>query len=130
MLSFSVTIFYSLSVTLLTNIFVFVYFLMQVAMTNVLLWIFTWTPYAVITMIGCFGNSMLVTPMASMVPAVLGLMPFLSTHPRFSVRIHVLIIKERVLTGFELFEVNLPLHRRMGKINPLPKVSQFFLNIS
>jgi len=43
----------------------------KVAITNVLLWFCIWTPYALITMIGCFGNSMLVTPLVSQLPAFL-----------------------------------------------------------
>ena len=44
----------------------------KVAITNVLLWFCIWSPYAIITMIGCFGNSMLVTPLVSQLPAFLG----------------------------------------------------------
>jgi hypothetical protein len=51
--------------TLITN-------LLQVAITNVLLWFCIWTPYAVVTMIGQFGNPMLVTPLVSQLPAFLG----------------------------------------------------------
>ena len=32
----------------------------KVAITNVLIWVAAWTPYAVIAMMGCFGNSALV----------------------------------------------------------------------
>jgi hypothetical protein len=45
---------------------------LQVAITNVLLWFCIWTPYAVVTMIGQFGNPMLVTPLVSQLPAFLG----------------------------------------------------------
>ena len=41
------------------------------AITNVCLWIFTWTPYATVVMIGCFGNRSLVTPLVSALPAFL-----------------------------------------------------------
>ncbi|XP_023330327.1 compound eye opsin BCRH1 [Eurytemora carolleeae] len=43
----------------------------KVAITNVLLWFCIWSPYAIVTMIGCFGNSMLVTPLVSQLPAFL-----------------------------------------------------------
>jgi r-opsin len=46
--------------------------MLQVAITNVLLWFCIWTPYAVVTMIGQFGNPMLVTPLVSQLPAFLG----------------------------------------------------------
>ena len=49
----------------------------KVAITNVLLWVCTWTPYAVITMIGVFGNQMLVTPLVAQLPSFLGDL----THP-------------------------------------------------
>ncbi len=41
-------------------------------MTSVMVWAFTWTPYAVITMVGCFGDPMLITPLASIIPVVMG----------------------------------------------------------
>ena len=37
-----------------------------------MVWAFTWTPYAVITMVGCFGDPMLITPLASIIPVVMG----------------------------------------------------------
>ena len=56
--------------------FVWIFFIysrsFKVAITNVLLWFCIWSPYAIITMIGCFGNSMLVTPLVSQLPAFLG----------------------------------------------------------
>jgi hypothetical protein len=44
----------------------------QVAITNVLLWFCIWTPYAVVNMIAQYGNLMLVTPLASQLPAFFG----------------------------------------------------------
>ena len=32
----------------------------KVAITNVLIWVAAWTPYAAVAMIGCFGNKLLV----------------------------------------------------------------------
>ena len=46
----------------------------QVAITNVLLWAAAWTPYAVVALIGCYGNQMLVTPLVSQLPVFLGKM--------------------------------------------------------
>ena len=44
----------------------------KVAITNVLLWVVTWTPYATIAMIGVFGNQMLITPLVAQLPSFLG----------------------------------------------------------
>ena len=44
----------------------------KVAITNVMLWVCTWTPYAVITMIGVFGDQMMVTPLVAQLPSFLG----------------------------------------------------------
>ena len=48
----------------------------KVAITNVLLWFSTWTPYAVVSMIGVFGDQMMITPLVAQLPAFLGLKPF------------------------------------------------------
>ena len=37
----------------------------KVAITNCLMWTVAWTPYAVVSMMACFGNRMLVTPLAA-----------------------------------------------------------------
>ena len=44
----------------------------QVAITNVMLWLCTWTPYAIVTAIGCFGNQSFITPLVSQLPSFLG----------------------------------------------------------
>ena len=44
----------------------------KVAITNVMLWLCTWTPYAVVVAIGCFGDQSLVTPLVSQLPSFLG----------------------------------------------------------
>nr|BAQ54884.1 opsin, rhodopsin-7 like [Epiophlebia superstes] len=56
----------------------------------VALWFVSWTPYAIVALLGISGNQRLVTPLASMVPALLCKMascvdPFVYaiTHPRF-----------------------------------------------
>jgi len=41
----------------------------KVAITNVMLWICIWTPYAFVNMIAVFGNQAIVTPMVSQIPA-------------------------------------------------------------
>ena len=38
-----------------------------------LLWIVTWTPYAIVAMIGVFGNQMLITPLVAQLPSFLGI---------------------------------------------------------
>merc|ERR1719260_687903 len=62
----------------------------KVAITNVLLWIVTWTPYAIVAMIGVFGNQMLITPLVAQLPSFLAktsscLNPvvFAVSHPKF-----------------------------------------------
>jgi hypothetical protein len=45
---------------------------MQVAITNVMLWFCIWTPYSLVTMIGQFGNPMLITPLVAQLPAFFG----------------------------------------------------------
>merc|ERR1712025_59120 len=41
----------------------------KVAITNVMLWVGIWSPYAIVCMISCFGNRALVTPLVSQIPA-------------------------------------------------------------
>ena len=43
----------------------------KVAVTNVLLWICAWTPYASVVLIGQFGNRSLITPLVSQMPSML-----------------------------------------------------------
>ncbi|XP_023334325.1 compound eye opsin BCRH2 isoform X3 [Eurytemora carolleeae] len=43
----------------------------KVAITNVMLWVCIWSPYAIVVMIGCFGNMQLVTPMVAALPSFL-----------------------------------------------------------
>jgi len=62
----------------------------KVAITNVMLWLCTWTPYAVVVAIGCFGDQSLVTPLVSQLPSFLAktascLNPvvYAVSHPKF-----------------------------------------------
>jgi len=62
----------------------------KVAITNVMLWLCTWTPYAVVVAIPVFGNPMLVTPIVSQLPAFLAKtsscinpIVFAVSHPKF-----------------------------------------------
>jgi len=41
----------------------------KVAITNVMLWVTIWSPYAFVNMIAVFGNQAIVTPMVSQIPA-------------------------------------------------------------
>lgn len=41
----------------------------KVAISNVIIWIVAWTPYATVCMIGSFGDKSLVTPLTSQLPA-------------------------------------------------------------
>ncbi|XP_023334314.1 compound eye opsin BCRH2 [Eurytemora carolleeae] len=44
---------------------------LRVAITNVMLWICIWSPYAIVVMTGCFGNMNLITPMVAALPSFL-----------------------------------------------------------
>ena len=44
----------------------------QVAITNVLLWVCIWSPYAFVNMIAVFGNQSIVSPLVSQIPAFMG----------------------------------------------------------
>ena len=41
----------------------------KVAVTNVLLWIAIWSPYATVVIMVVFGNRDLITPLGSQIPA-------------------------------------------------------------
>jgi len=41
----------------------------KVAITNVMLWVTIWSPYAFVNMIAVFGNQIVVTPLVSQIPA-------------------------------------------------------------
>lgn len=43
--------------------------LAKLALNNVLVWLLAWTPYAVVCLIGSFGNTALVTPLVSQLPS-------------------------------------------------------------
>ena len=62
----------------------------KVAITNVLLWAFIWSPYAIVSMIGTFGDRRLVTPLVSQLPAffaksasALNPIVFALSHPKY-----------------------------------------------
>lgn len=62
----------------------------KVAITNVLIWAFAWTPYAVVVLIGCFGNRSLVTPLVCQLPSMFAKtaccfnpLVFAGSHPKF-----------------------------------------------
>ena len=62
----------------------------KVAITNVLIWAFAWTPYAVICLIGCFGNRSLITPLVCQLPSFFAKtaccfnpLVFAGSHPKF-----------------------------------------------
>ena len=57
---------------------------------NVLVWVAAWTPYAVVCMIGSFGNRMTVTPLVSQIPAfgaklasVFNPLVLMKSHPKY-----------------------------------------------
>ena len=41
------------------------------AVTNVLLWVCAWTPYAAVVLVGQFGNKDLLTPLTAQLPSML-----------------------------------------------------------
>merc|ERR1711973_1005806 len=41
----------------------------KVAITNVMLWVVIWSPYAFVNLIACFGNQAIVTPLVSQIPS-------------------------------------------------------------
>ena len=43
----------------------------KVAIINVTLWIFAWTPFAVVSMLGVFGDSSLIGPIVSEIPVIM-----------------------------------------------------------
>lgn len=47
-------------------------YLFKVSITNVLLWIGTWGPYAIVVLIGLIGQHQIITPLFSGLPALLG----------------------------------------------------------
>jgi len=62
----------------------------KVAITNVMLWVGIWSPYAIVCMISCFGNRALITPLVSQIPAFMAkiascLNPvvFAVSHPKY-----------------------------------------------
>ena len=64
--------------------------LAKVAVTNVLLWICAWAPYATVVLIGQFGNKSLITPLVSQMPSMLAKtcscfnpIVYAISHPRF-----------------------------------------------
>lgn len=64
----------------------------------IILWLISWTPYAIVALLGIFSNQSLLTPTASMVPALFAKMasvidPFVygHSHPRFRYEIRKLL---------------------------------------
>merc|ERR1711872_337275 len=62
----------------------------KVAITNVLLWLCTWSPYAIVNFIAVFGNQALVTPLVSQIPSFaaktascLNPLVYAISHPRY-----------------------------------------------
>jgi len=62
----------------------------KVAVTNVLLWIAIWSPYATVVIMGVFGNRDLITPLGSQIPACAAKMAsifnpimFALAHPKY-----------------------------------------------
>ncbi|EEB10005.1 class A rhodopsin-like G-protein coupled receptor GPRop2, putative [Pediculus humanus corporis] len=67
----------------------------KVAIAMCFLFVISWTPYAVVALIGCFGNKHLITPLVSMIPAcackaVACIDPYIYaiSHPRFRVEVN------------------------------------------
>lgn len=65
-------------------------------------WVFAWTPYCVVSLLGIFGYAESITPLASMVPAIMAKMaacgdPYLYavTHPRFRAELDKIFCSSR-----------------------------------
>ena len=62
----------------------------KVAITNVLIWALAFIPYAIVCLIGCFGNRSLVTPLVCQLPSMFlktaccfNPLVFAGSHPKF-----------------------------------------------
>ncbi|KAI1303687.1 Opsin, ultraviolet-sensitive [Halotydeus destructor] len=74
--------------------------LARCALTLITLWTMAWTPYALVALVGIFGDQSLITPMTSMMPAVFAklasiLDPYVYgfSHPRYRQEIRTLFRK-------------------------------------
>eukprot|EP00088_Acartia_fossae_P038226 TRINITY_DN39527_c0_g1_i1.p1 TRINITY_DN39527_c0_g1~~TRINITY_DN39527_c0_g1_i1.p1 ORF type:complete len:343 (+),score=8.85 TRINITY_DN39527_c0_g1_i1:113-1141(+) len=76
----------------------------KVAITTVLLWFVSWTPYCVLTMSGAFGNKAYITPLTSQIPIFLAklascLNPLVIalSHPLYKEHLHLVLpcVEER-----------------------------------
>lgn len=72
--------------------------LAKIAATLIILWLMSWTPYAIVALLGIFSDQKLLTPTASMFPALFAKMasvvdPFVygHSHPRFRYEIRRLV---------------------------------------
>ena len=68
----------------------------KVAITNVLIWVAAWTPYAAVAMIGCFGNKLFVTPLVAQIPSfgaktasIFNPLVFAFNHPKYRQALNV-----------------------------------------
>lgn len=62
----------------------------KVAITNVILWAGIWSPYAIVTMIACFGDRSVVSPLVAQLPSFfaktascLNPIVFAVSHPKY-----------------------------------------------
>lgn len=84
---------------LLSSFFLFSFFYIQQ-------WCFAWTPYCVVSLIGIFGYADNITPLTSMIPAIMAKMaacvdPYLYavTHPRFRSELEKIFCSARIESG-------------------------------
>ena len=75
----------------------------KVAISTVLIWFFAWTPYAIVCLIGSFGNRNLVSPLVSQIPSFLAklasaLNPIVATftHPIYKTRLSQLFCEKEL----------------------------------
>lgn len=73
----------------------------RVALCTIFLWFVSWTPYAVVALLGVAGQRQLITPMVSMVPSVfcktaacLNAYVYALSHPKFKVELRKLCCKQ------------------------------------
>ena len=67
----------------------------KIAITSVLIWLCAWTSYAIVVMIGQFGNRSLITPLVSQVPSMFAKtcscfnpIIYAIRHPKFREAVH------------------------------------------
>nr|CAI5817362.1 unnamed protein product [Callosobruchus analis] len=74
----------------------------RVAFSTILLWFVSWTPYAIVALLGVFDQKYLITPLVSMFPALfcktascLDAYVYALSHPKFKMELRKLCFRQR-----------------------------------